>query len=80
MPRQTKVQKDAQKSTPTRRRTVRPQDIEWTEDAARDLLRQGYTPEAVAKRSGYSLRWVKQQRIPQTPLTEQLAQGKGIVD
>jgi len=49
---------------------------EWTEPQARDMLRQGYTCEQVAKRTGYPLAWVKAQPVPKQSLLD-IALGRG---
>lgn len=56
-------------------RRVKPQ-TEWTEPQARDLLRQGYTHEQVAKQTGYPLAWVKRQPVPRKSLLD-IALGRG---
>lgn len=77
MPRRTRATAGKQE-TPPGRVTVRrvPRKTEWTEPQARDLLRQGYTPQQVARRTGYSLAWVKAQPIPRKSLLDQ-ALGRG---
>lgn len=40
----------------------------WTEEEARDLLRQGYADQQVAKVTGYALEWVKAQPVPREPI------------
>lgn len=33
----------------------------WTAETARDLLRQGYSPQHVAKQTGFDIRWAEAQ-------------------
>lgn len=40
----------------------------WTEDEARDLLRQGYRPDQVARVTGYDVEWVRAQPVPRKPI------------
>jgi hypothetical protein len=58
--------KPTKKSTP-----AKPAEPTYTEDEARDLLCQGYSPERVALRTGYSLAWVRKQRVPAKSLLDQ---------
>lgn len=46
---------------------------EWTEEEARDLLRQGYSDEQVARVTGYDVTWVQVQSIPREPIHPALA-------
>jgi hypothetical protein len=45
----------------------------WTEAEARDLLRQGYEPDQVARVTGYGIEWVQAQPIPRKPIHPALA-------
>jgi hypothetical protein len=55
---------------------VLPTSIPWDDDSVRDLLLQGYDPKAIAKRTGYPLRWVQAQPIPRIPLTRRVVQRR----
>lgn len=78
MPRRTRANAGKQETPPAGPVTVRraAPKTSWTEPQARDLLRQGYTPQQVARRTGYSLAWVKAQPIPRKSLLDQ-ALGRG---
>lgn len=45
----------------------------WTEEEARDLLRQGYSNEQIAKATGYGVDWVAAQSVPREPYHPALA-------
>lgn len=45
----------------------------WTQAEARDLLRQGYADEQVARVTGYALEWVQAQSVPWKPIHPALA-------
>jgi hypothetical protein len=45
----------------------------WTEAEARDLLRQGYEPEQIARITGYGVEWVRAQAVPRKPIHPALA-------
>lgn len=49
---------------PVRVRSMNRPKNGWTEAEARDLLRQGYADEQVARVTGYALEWVKAQKVP----------------
>lgn len=53
-------------------RMPRKQKIDWTEEQAIDLITQGYSYEYAAKTSGYSIRWLLEQRIPREPLSRRV--------
>jgi transposase len=67
--------KSPAKSAPAK--PAEPKEPTYTEDEARDLLCQGYSPEQVAKRTGYSLNWVKKQRVPAKSLLDQALEKAG---
>lgn len=51
--------------------------LPWDEDGARDLLRQGYSPEQVAERTGFELSRVRRLAPSKRPLAARLAQRRG---
>lgn len=53
------------------------QSLPYTEDDARDLLLQGYSPESVAAKSGFALSWVRSQPTPRIALKVKLARRRG---
>lgn len=59
------------KNGPVSVRRVRPAEP-WTEDQARDLIYQGYAAEAIAKKTGFPVAWVKAQPMPRSSLEAKL--------
>lgn len=79
MPRRTRANAGTQTTPaagPVTVRRMAPRKTSWSEPEARDLLRQGYTAEQVAKQTGYSLDWVRRQPVPRKSLLD-LALGRG---
>lgn len=54
--------------------------LPYSEDDARDLLWQGYSPESVAKKSGFALSWVRAQATPRIALKVKLARRRGFAE
>lgn len=78
MPRRTRANAGTQETPAAGPVTVRrvQSNGDWSEPQARDLLRQGYTPQQVARQTGYPLKWVKAQPIPRKSLLD-IALGRG---